>query len=112
MAKVVKEQIDQELIKAKAIIDRIDQDLIKAGIPEVVVFLPDAVADACEFNAGGELTLENGTYYKIEKLSAIEAQMTEVTIREGLVTTKTEHVDVARIILGKLIRKVGDGYGL
>jgi len=96
----------------KVVKKRIDDDLTQAGLPGVVICLPDEVADDCEFNEYGEQTLEAGTYFKIKKLNSIEAEMTEVTVRDGLVTEKRKHVDVARIILGKLIRKVGDSYGI
>lgn len=67
--------------------------------------------DPSIFNDAGSLELGDGTYFKVQRLNAVEAQLTEAVVKDGGVIAHTEQVDVARIILGKLMRRIGEIYG-
>jgi hypothetical protein len=68
--------------------------------------------DPSIFNDDGKTyELQDGTYFKVERVNAIEAKLTEAVIKNNDVIAHTEQVDVARIILGKLMRRIGDIYG-
>ena len=64
------------------------------------------------FNDARSYELQDGIYYKVTRENALEARLTEVVIKNNEVIEHKEQVDVARIILGKLIRRVGDTYGV
>jgi hypothetical protein len=56
-------------------------------------------------------SLPDGRWFTLRKDSFSESRLIEIVVKSGVVVEQEESVDLSRIQLGKLVRRIGETFG-